>query len=63
MSGKLVTFLDRLARSRLLVAVSIVVTGLAVFIDSDVWRICYCVVAVIVLFAAWVRFFAATMRA
>jgi hypothetical protein len=58
MSSRLVTFLDRLARLRLTIVLTVVVTGLAVFIDSDVWRICYCVVAVIVLFAVWARFFA-----
>ncbi len=58
MSGRLVTFLDRLARLRTTVIVSIVVTGLAVSIESDFWQVCYCVAAVIVLFAMWIRFFA-----
>jgi hypothetical protein len=58
MSGKVVYILDRLARVRLTIVVSLAVIGLACAIESEVWRFCYIVAAAIGLFALWARLFA-----
>jgi len=50
--------LNRLTRALSLFGTSVVVTGLACEIESDVWRFCYIVAAVIFLSAAWAHDFA-----
>jgi hypothetical protein len=57
MSNWLLTLLNRVSRLRLTIAVSLVAIGSACFIEPERWRICYCVVAAIFVFAAWVRLF------
>jgi hypothetical protein len=58
MSDEPIIRLNRLARAMSLFMTSVTVTGLACAIESESWRFCYIVAAVIFLFAAWAHYFA-----